>query len=659
MKSGRALEEAAQSPAMRTAAGKAAFGLFNCGMLVVMLLCASDVYGQATRPVVRPMVVGPARATKEDGLAYRIDHFELAYKEKREGVPPLSEIQQLEVELGRTDDGYVSPRLGLPTVRFRLGNAPRQLFDRYYQSALLAIDTQIVRYFNSKGVIGVFVAQDSKDLDPDTGADLRPPNRRAMKIMILVGVMKELRTLASGARFPAGERVNNPAHEKIRDNSPVKPVKMGGPDLLRKDLLDDYIFRLNRHPSRRVDLAMSASEEPGGVAVDYLVAESKPWSVYAQISNTGTKQTSEWRERLGFLHNEVTGHQDTLSLDYITASGSESQSVVASYEAPIYSFDRLRWKVYGSWSKFTASDVGQAGEQFNGDEWMVGGEVIANFYQQRELFLDGYGGLRYRNIHVTNDTANTVGDGDFFEPYIGVRLERGTEGTSSSGQAQLLFGIGTNIKSKDITGGTTSDTPEALGRINADKDFTIFQAQVNHSFFLEPLFNTRDKFSTLAHEIALSGRMQWAFNRLIPQEEEVVGGLFTVRGYPESVVAGDSIVVGSIEYRFHYPRSQTPMEVEKQKRLFGRPFRWVPEAPYGKADWDLILKAFLDAGKTIQTDRLGFENNDTLVGTGVGVELQFKQNMTLRLDWGFALSSIENEVNSGDNRLHVVFTVLY
>jgi hemolysin activation/secretion protein len=139
----------------------------------------------------------------------------------------------------------------------------------------------------------------------------------------------------------------------------------------------------------------------------------------------------------------------------------------------------------------------------------------------------------------------------------------------------------------------------------------------------------------------------------------VVGGLFTVRGYPESVVAGDSILVGSAEYRFHFPRSRPPMEVERQKRLFGRPFRWVPEAPYGKADWDFILKGFLDVGKTIQTDRLGFENNDTLVGAGVGVELQFKQNATLRVDWGFALSSIENEVNSGDNRVHVVFTVLY
>src|SRR5882672_6588321 len=591
MKSGRALEgwrtrmsATPQLPAMRTAAGKTAIEMFSFGMLVMMLCFASDVYGQATtRPAARPMVVGPARATKEDGLAYRIERFELAYVEKREGVPPLSEIMQMEVELGRTDDGYVSPRLGLPTVRFRLANASRQLFDRYYQSALLAIDTQIVRYFNAKGIIGVFVAQDPKDLDADTGADLRAPNRRAMRIMILVGVVKELRTVASGSRFATGERVNNPAHSKIRENSPLKPASMGGPDLLRKDLIDDYVFRLNRHPSRRIDLAMSAAQEPGGVAVDYLVAEAKPWSVYAQVSNTGTKQTNEWRERVGFLHNEVTGQQDTFSLDYITATGADSQSLVATYDAPIYSFDRLRWKVYGSWSKFTASDVGLAAEEFKGDEWMAGGEVIANFYQKRELFLDAIGGVGYRHISVTNDTANTKGEGDFLEPYIGVRLDRSTEEASTFGEAQLLYGTSSSVKSTDETSGTTTDTLEGLGRINADKDFVIIQAQVTHSFFLEPLLYSRDKFSTLAHEIYLSGRTQWAFNRLIPQEEEVVGGLFTVRGYPESVVAGDSIFVGTLEYRFHYPRSRPFMDVEKQKRLFGKTFRWVPEAPYGKA----------------------------------------------------------------------------
>ena len=60
-------------------------------------------------------------------------------------------------------------------------------------------------------------------------------------------------------------------------------------DLLRKNELDDYIFRLNRHPGRRVDLALSTGAEVGGVTLDYLVAENKSTYVYGQISNTGTR----------------------------------------------------------------------------------------------------------------------------------------------------------------------------------------------------------------------------------------------------------------------------------------------------------------------------------------------------------------------------------
>jgi len=142
-----------------------------------------------------------------------------------------------------------------------------------------------------------------------------------------------------------------------------------------------------------------------------------------------------------------------------------------------------------------------------------------------------------------------------------------------------LFGIPSGVK-------TTSSPPaqndaDGLGRVQADDSFVVLQTNITHSFFLEPMLWERGKFHSLAHEIVLSGRSQYAFgNRLIPQEEEVVGGLYTVRGYPESVVAGDTIFIGSAEYRFHYPRAMRPRE--STSTLFGQPFRWAP----GSALWE-------------------------------------------------------------------------
>ena len=58
---------------------------------------------------------------------------------------------------------------------------------------------------------------------------------------------------------------------------------------------------------------------------------------------------------------------------------------------------------------------------------------------------------------------------------------------------------------------------------------------------------------------ALSTRGQIRFDdRLVPQFQQVAGGMFTVRGYEQSIVAGDSVVIGSAEYRFHLPRMLDP-----------------------------------------------------------------------------------------------------
>ncbi|MEN0020942.1 MAG: hypothetical protein AAF747_08685, partial [Planctomycetota bacterium] len=85
-----------------------------------------------------------------------------------------------------------------------------------------------------------------------------------------------------------------------------------------------------------------------------------------------------------------------------------------------------------------------------------------------------------------------------------------------------------------------------------------------------------------------------------------------------------------------------------------------PDRAYGRADWDLIFRAFVDVGKTVQSDRLGFENDDDLIGTGLGLEFQLSRNFSARMDWAIALQEASNlDVKVGSNRFHFIFTVLY
>lgn len=607
-----------------------------------------------------------AADTDAEKPSFLVGVFLLEYERPHPGFPSIDDLLMAQVTLGLTDDGYVAPGGGVETVTLSLMDIPLQPAMRYSSRALAAVQRAVVAEMNAFGIIGVTVSPTEQefepgvDEDPEWGKDLRRPGQTTLTLVIRAGVVSEIRTLASGDRVPFEERINNPLHRRIRENAPVAPYSPDDQtrrDLLRKDLLDQYVFRLNRHPGRRVDVALAVGAEPGTAALDFLVTENKPWLVYFQLSNTGTEQTSEWRQRFGYIHNQLTNNDDILSLDYVTAGFDSSHAVVASYDFPIVG-DWIRLRPFASWSTYEASDVGFANETFEGDSWALGIEAAINVFQKAETFIDVLLGARYERIEVNNRSVGIQGENNFFIPSVGLRLDRVSEIAST----RLEVGVEFNVPS---VADTDKNDLDRLGRLDPDDDWYTFRWDLSHSFYIEPVF-FRNRWedtgpggmATLAHEVALSCRGQHAFDhRLIPNYEQVVGGMYTVRGYDESVVAGDTVIVASAEYRFHLPQA---LGIDPNPGEFwGKPFRSRPQQPYGRADWDLVLKGFFDIGRTINSDRKSFESDETLIGAGVGVEFLFRRNLTLRLDWGFVLDEIENKADAGDNRLHFVGTILF
>lgn len=602
----------------------------------------------------------PPAPIEADGPSYPISALVLQYVRENPQHPALEEVMQIEVALVQTAQGFVAPRAGVPSVRLRLAQIADRPVETYYASAIQRILEEIRDFFSQREIMGVYVAPDPFQIN-EAGNDLRPAGQTALRVIITTGIVTELRTIASGKRIAAQERINNPLHDRIRERSPIQPSAEDDEapgNLLRKDALDRYLFHLSRHPGRRVDVSISAGLDPGGVALDYMITENRPLVLYAQVSNTGTRSTDRWRERFGLLHTQLTNNDDVLEFSYTTAGFADTHALAASYEAPLFDNDRLRWRAHGQWSEFTATDVGVFDDDFTGESWAVGGEIIANIYQKRELFIDVVGGARFLHTEVSNPL---VGEGQetFFLPQVGLRLDRRTEWAHTVGSLGVEWQIGdiTDVDPAELT---------RLGRTLPDEDWAVLSWSLTHSLYLEPLFDreawedpTTPKSSTLAHELALSVRGQYAFeNRLIPSLEQPVGGLYTVRGYPQSIVAGDSAIIGSLEYRYHIPRA---FDIEQEPReLFGETFRAAPQYVYGHPDWDLILKGFVDLGRTFVSDSLPFESDETLIGAGIGAELLYRRNVRLRLDWGFVLEELEGRgVSSGSNRIHVVATLLF
>ncbi len=618
----------------------------------------------------------------DDGPGYKVSQFLFEYsRPDQAGLPAIGSefYENLRVTWGINEQGeYVTPTteestsVGRRTVvrgdvklvsmtlrEFREANVGKVPTVR--QSGIKQVEAELARAFNEKaGILGVFSVPGEKDISA-SGEDLRE-GRESLTITVYVAVISEngVRTIAGGDR-DVGEKINSPAHAKIRANSPVKP---GG--LLLKNQIDEYIFRLNRHAGRRVDAAIASAGEadrPEDVYFNYLVSENRPWTAYFQVSNTGTESTNVWRERFGFAHNQITGHDDILRLDYITANFDESNAVIGSYELPVA--DRLSIKAYGSWSEFTASDLGALGnEDYTGSSWSAGGEVVWNVAQKRETFLDLFAGAKWQWVSIEQTTAGAPpeADQDFFVPYVGARLTRDTDASSSQLEVSWEWSM------SSVSGAEASVVSTDMGRQDADLDWNAVTYDASTQFFIEPLFNpTNPKYMTLAHELALSVHGQWMpfEDRLIPYFEQTAGGLYTVRGYRESVVAGDSVVIASAEYRFHVARA-LPQSTETDSK-----FAWRPRGPYSRPDWDLILKAFVDAGRTTNSQiQESFESDETLVGIGLGAELQIARNFNFRIDWGVAMdeitglaadgvSRIDDGVSKGSSQIHLAMTLVY
>jgi len=644
----------------------------------------AEVFVALDESHVDPLTGRDTRRRRDGALAIKIEYtgptrlidgFELRYlRPDIGGRPGIRELLNVDVTLYWTDEhGYVAWRPGLEPVSMTLAEMNQMRGQRFADSALQEILVAVRNALTDSGLMAVRTVTNPADQEAALAANNDP---QVLPIVIVTGVVNEIRTLASGDRFDdPDERLNNPKHRRILERSPVQPADPNR-QLLRREELDNYIFRLGRHPGRRVDVAIAPGEPERvemrdgdeartatvpTISLDYIVTENKPLLFYVQGSNTGTPNTGRWRQRFGLFHNQLTNNDDILNIDYSTASFSDSHAVTGFYEAPVLDSEFVRWRVNGMWNQFDASDVGFAQLRFTGESWSVGGEVAFNVLQDRQFFLDLVGGARYLDVEVENfffGIPIVQGDQDFLIPYGGVRMERVTE--ESSFRADLMF-------EANIADATSVDETElnSLGRLFPDRSWQLLRWDSSLSFFLEPLLNRESwadistpESSTLAHEIALNFRGQYAFdNRLIPQISHVAGGMFTVRGYPESVVAGDTVLMGTAEYRFHLPRAFAPKE--EVGGLFGQPFRYAPQQLYGRADWDLTFRGFVDVAHVMNHDKLSFESDHTLIGTGVGVEFQLLRNLNIRVDWGFALKDIEGRVDSGDERVHFAGTLLF
>jgi hemolysin activation/secretion protein len=628
--------------------------------------CAVSVVAIASaQPAVAPSGPGSATAQAElpaalaeDGATHTIANVDIEFAESHPDHPRPQAVLAAEVSLTRTQTGWVAPLPGKNVRTFTLAQVRDLDEQRFHDSALTLLIRSVATRLSGLDLLGTYAEVDPAQFRVENNRviDTRPAGDTSLRVIVTTGVVTDVRTSAIGDRIDEEDGlINNEKHERILRNSPIRPIEGETPPLLRRRAIEDHALRLSRHPGRRVDISIAPSAfEPGAVTLDYLVTENKPWLVYFQLSNTGTESTNEWQQRFGFIDNQLTDADDTLSLEFTTNSFDGTNSASWSYERPLANEDRLRARVYGSWYEYDASAVGQPGADFEGDGVSLGLEAIYNVLQHRDWFVDTVAGLRVDWVDVNNELAGVEGDDTFVVGYAGARLDRTLGNNRTAAEAIIEFSID----------GVDGDAVNTLGRAEADEDWVVLRAAASQSVYLETIFSPElAETASLAHEVYVGVRGQYSFdNRLVPNYQSTAGGLYTVRGYDQSIVAGDDAIIATGEYRFHLPRALAVSEAPGE--LFGEPFRWQPQYKTGPTDWDLLARGFIDVARVENADRFAFEQDETLVGVGFGLELSIRRNLSARVDFGWALEEIEDQtgqtiVDKGDSEVHFVLTVVY
>ena len=215
--------------------------------------------------------------------AYPVGAIVIRYALDHPSLPSIDDLLKHQITLGRTEDGYVAPGGGVRTETLSIEDVSLQPPQKWTSRALYAVSKGILDEMNKQGVIGVTVTPIDTEFappgpgDPQWGKDLRKPGQTAVTLLVKVGLVTEMRTIAFGERVAYDNRINAPENRRILENAPVQVYHPDDPERLDvlQDELDDYVYRLNRHPGRRVDLAVAAAQEPGGIALDLLINEEQ------------------------------------------------------------------------------------------------------------------------------------------------------------------------------------------------------------------------------------------------------------------------------------------------------------------------------------------------------------------------------------------------
>ncbi len=410
----------------------------------------------------------------------------------------------------------------------------------------------------------------------------------------------------------------------------------------RESAFYTQILGLNSHPDLVLDPTLHGRQEnEDGIPRRYVdntgaVTESRPIHLLATVDNTGTEATGEWRASALVQYLNLTRHDDILSLwlGPVSEDSGSTRSAAASYLRPRLEGLGGSTLFYGGYSDVEAQEVADL-FTLRGKGWFAGvreaWRLSAN--EARETVFSA--GVEWRNqeetLSLDQDDLHLEGD------------------SRTVSVLPLSVGLQVTPLRLDACGGRTFLELEAVfasaALTGSEDDFEQFRPGAETTYLVGRLRLARlQPLSGRSRERAgeswlLFGRaeLQAANGALLGAEQLALGGMESVRGFPERAVMGDQGGDASLELRS-------------------------PLADMGPAR-HVQAVFFADAGHAMSE---GDDDVDalTLAGAGAGIRLALGRHAQVRVDYGVPVVGADDveeqtgmDVPSG--RAHVRATVQF
>ncbi len=395
-------------------------------------------------------------------------------------------------------------------------------------------------------------------------------------------------------------------------------IKAGLPELAEGKVpnfpeMQKQLANLNRSADRRITPVLRAGKTPGTVEVDLKVKDQLPLHGNIELNSRQIPNTTLTRLSTTVSWDNLWHKQHSLALTGLVAPENPDESKVFSgnYTMPVAGGGFL-----ALYAIYAASDVASLGAlNVLGNGKIFGGRYILPLPGSERFFHTAMLGVDYKDF---GQSVNLIEGGNFNTPITYLPFTAGWDGTWLAEGRITKFGVSLNFHARGLVG---DEAEFANKRFKGRPNYVFLRGNFSH-------------IQTFRQGWGLQGRAAWqiAAQPLIANEQSIVGGINTVRGYLEVAALGDDSATAGVEIF-------TP---NYAKHLVA-------------ALDEFHLLAFIDGGHVRVKQALpGQTDQFDLLGTGVGLRLKARHGLTADFAWAMALEEV-GRTRVGDKRVH--FTV--